>query len=81
MSEQQSRPLTHQEFYRKAHKPVSEATMLAGGPEGTICGVLRELYLLATTDRQKELLRLATAMAKHMGSRLNEYKRKQDGQA
>ena len=52
--------------------------MLAGGPPDTICGVLRELYALAATDEEKMLLRVAMAMAKHMGKRLHEYKWAED---
>jgi len=62
------------EFYRNKFEPVSESVMLEG-PEGTICGVLREIYMKSRKKEVKRLCRLATAMAKRMGIAIAEYKK------
>ena len=66
------------EFFSRKFKPVSEKVMLAGGPEETICGVLREIYLNSKEEDTKLLCRLATAMAKSMGKAIAEYKRNEN---
>lgn len=66
------------DFDRSHFKPVLHETMMGAGPDFTICGVLREAYLKSSENEVRELLRLATAMAKRMSTKLVYYRRKED---
>jgi len=61
------------QFYRTRFEPVPEEIMKKTNRPGTICGVLREIWQKSDNPEVKELARLATAMAKRMGKKLNEY--------
>lgn len=63
------------QFHVKHFKPVAESAMQETQPRGTICCVLRQIYHKTDNEEVRELARLATAMAKRMGSKLNEYHR------
>jgi len=65
------------EFFRGKFEPVPESLMV-GGPEATICGVLREIYSKSRKKEVKVLCRVATAMAKSMGKAIAEYKRNEN---
>lgn len=60
----------------KPKQPVSTADMQRRGrpPSNSICQRLRMIYELTDDDEIKMHLRVATAMAKAMVHRLNEYK-------
>ena len=62
------------EFRKKNIEPVPEEVMLAGGPEDTICGVLREIYANSRKKKVKRLTRTAMAMAKRMAIAINRYR-------
>lgn len=57
------------------HEPVPEEAMQWSSPDNTICETLRRIYHKTTDDDLRLELRTATAMAKSMSRRLEEYKR------
>lgn len=60
---------------RENFEPVSDEAMRQDLPIGTICSVLREAYEKTEKEDVKYLLRLATAMAKRMSSKLLQYQK------
>ena len=57
-----------------AHKPIDEAAMMWSSPEYSICQVLREIYFTTDNPAIKLHARVATAMAKSMTAKMEEYK-------
>jgi uncharacterized protein YehS (DUF1456 family) len=62
----------------KKHKPCPIEKMNAVGANNTICELLRQTYHLTDNDMIRINLRIAITMAKKMGEKLREYRRKED---
>ena len=56
------------------HEPIAEKEMLKRSPEYTICEVLRIAYCRTVDSEARDLIRVATRMAKRMDMRLQSYR-------
>jgi hypothetical protein len=57
----------------RKYEPVPESNMLRVSPTNTICQVLRDIFCATDDECIRVGARLATAMAKSMDRKLNEY--------
>lgn len=60
------------------HEPYPIERMNFKSPDNTICELLRQTYHLTENDVIRSNLRIAITMAKKMGDKLREYRRKEN---
>lgn len=59
----------------RKHEPVSDDQMLWVSPNNSICQVLRDIYHSTEDEEIRLKCRVATAMAKSMTAKLEDYKK------